>query len=220
MLLMCLLEHRQWHSHVLRECGPTLIEFHDTTARVMLAMPNDLVRCGLVERQAERRLVLPHLSRHVVTAAKLIGKAFAVRVQDQATNATERLGSEELDLGIRIIWLHEAGGMHLDPLEVNAFAADCLSHLDAIAGAMLPVGGWQMHEVRAVLRKQRLLGEVGTEATRCKDDRPVLLEVQTALLVHQADACARAVCQQLVGSGLRDDARLVGPLGNLLHHLD
>ena len=39
-----------------------------------------------------------------------------------------------------------------------------LTHLDAIAGTMFSVGGRQMEQIRAVLRQQRVAGEVSAEA--------------------------------------------------------
>ena len=39
-----------------------------------------------------------------------------------------------------------------------------LTHLDAIAGTMFSVGGWQVQQIRAVLRQERVAGEVRAEA--------------------------------------------------------
>ena len=101
-----------------------------------------------------------------------------------------RLGGQELDLGIGVVRLDEAGRVDLHPLQVDGLRADLLkgaalepwvlaengasvhggmgrhlAHLDAIARAVLAVGGGQVQQVGAVLGQQGVLGEVGAEAT-------------------------------------------------------
>mmetsp|Transcript_13802 Transcript_13802/g.36924 ORF Transcript_13802/g.36924 Transcript_13802/m.36924 type:complete len:514 (-) Transcript_13802:112-1653(-) len=219
--LVRLLEDRHRNAHIRSQSGTTVVVLHDTTAGVVLAMPDDLLRGGLVQAQAEGRFVLPHLARDIVAAAELVRDALAVGVQHQAANAAERLSSQELDLRIRVVGLHQARGVHLDPLQVDGLAADGLAHLDAVARAVLAVGRRQVHQVRPVLRQQGVLREVSAEATGGQDHRAVLLLVLAALLVGQAHAAARGrVHQQGVGARLRDDAGTVRLLRDLLEHLD
>mmetsp|Transcript_70927 Transcript_70927/g.188595 ORF Transcript_70927/g.188595 Transcript_70927/m.188595 type:complete len:403 (+) Transcript_70927:249-1457(+) len=213
------LEDLDVDAHVLGEGRAGLVEVHDAAAVVVLAVPRDLVRRRLVEDEAEGRLALPHLARDVVAAAELVGEALAVGVEHEAAHSAQGLGGQELDLGIGVVGLHEAGGVHLNPLEVDALAANGLTHLDAVAGAVLAVGGGQVHEVRAVLRQEGLLGEVGTEAAARQDHGAVLLGVHAALLINEPHD-GSSVHQELVGARLGDDARPVGLLGDLLEHLD
>ena len=49
---------------------------------------------------AERRLRLPHFPGDVVAASQLVAEALAIRVDDQAADAAERLRSQELNLGL------------------------------------------------------------------------------------------------------------------------
>mmetsp|Transcript_126763 Transcript_126763/g.364584 ORF Transcript_126763/g.364584 Transcript_126763/m.364584 type:complete len:245 (-) Transcript_126763:719-1453(-) len=145
MLLVRLLEHGKGHAHVIRERQTVLVVLHHTAAGVVLAMPDDLLRRRFVQRQSERRLVLPHLASDVVAAPELVGEALAVGVQNQAADTAESLGSQELDLRVRIVRLHQAGRVDLHPLEVDSAAADGFAHLDAVAGAVLAVGRRQVH---------------------------------------------------------------------------
>ena len=106
--------------------------------------------------------------------------------------------------------LHEAGGVDLHPLQVDGLRADLLAgtgsptnaacdwrqdrvqrlhggigrrlaHLDAIARAVLAVGGGQVQQVGAVLGQQGVLGEVGAEAT-CSMNRPVQVDAEATRL--------------------------------------
>ena len=54
--------------------------------------------CRLVEDETEGRLALPHLPRDVVATAELVADALALRVEDEAADAPERLRREELHL--------------------------------------------------------------------------------------------------------------------------
>jgi len=144
MLLVSLLQDADAHAHVLGQVVACLVVLHHPAAGVMLAVPDDLLRCGLVQAQPEWRFALPHLAGHVVATAQFIAEALALGVQDQPTHATQRLSRQKLDLRIRIIGLHQACGMHLNPFQVDALGANRLTHLDAIAGTMFSVGGRQM----------------------------------------------------------------------------
>mmetsp|Transcript_51062 Transcript_51062/g.111311 ORF Transcript_51062/g.111311 Transcript_51062/m.111311 type:complete len:514 (-) Transcript_51062:66-1607(-) len=220
VIVVGLLEDRQGNTHVLGKRLTAGVELHDTAAGVVLAVPDDLIGRGLVQAETERRLVLPHLARHVVAAAELVGETLALRVEHDATHTTERLGGKELDLRIRIIRLHQPGGVHLHPLQIDALPADLLAHLDAVAGAVLAVRGRQVHQVRAVLRKEGGRGEVRSEATGRENDRAVLAEHLAALLVRAANARAGTVREELADGSLRDDPGLVRALADLLEHLD
>jgi hypothetical protein len=61
--------------------------------------------------------------------------------------------------------LDQPGGMDLDPLQIDGVSANRDSHLDPISGAVLPVSGGQMQQIRAVLGEQRVGREVGAVAT-------------------------------------------------------
>mmetsp|Transcript_7375 Transcript_7375/g.8038 ORF Transcript_7375/g.8038 Transcript_7375/m.8038 type:complete len:235 (-) Transcript_7375:352-1056(-) len=185
----------------------------------MLAMPRNFIRSGLVEAETERRLVLPHLTCDIVTAAKLVRKALPIGIQDKSAHTTQGLGGKELDLGIWIIGLDKAGWVHLHPFQVDTLCTNCLAHLDAVTGAVLAISGGQVHEVWAVHRQERLLREVGAEAAAGQDHRAILLDVHAALLVDAAHH-AIAVGQQLVDPCFGDDACPVSLLRHLLHHLD
>merc|ERR1712241_1573799 len=154
---MRLLQDRQWHLHVLCQGCARLIELHDTTSSVMLAMPMDFIGGGLVQTESEGRLVLPHFTSHVVSPAQFIRKPLPIRIQDQTSDTTQCLSRKKLDLCIRIVRLHEACGMHLNPFQINRLAANGLAHLDTITCAMISVCCGQVHEVWPVLAKQRVL---------------------------------------------------------------
>merc|ERR1719387_1744965 len=78
----------------------------------------------------------------------------AVSIKHEATNTTQGLCSQELDLRIWLIRLHEACWMHLDPFQINRLGTDRLTHLNTISGAVLTIRGWQVHEIRPMLRQQ------------------------------------------------------------------
>merc|ERR1740123_1404060 len=162
---MRLLQHRQRHAHVGGQCLARLVELHDTTSSVVLAMPMDFIGGGLVQTESERRLALPHLASHIVSTAQFIRKPLAIRIQDQTSDTTQCFSRKKLDLCIRITRLHEACGMHLNPLQINRLAANALSHLDAITCAMLSVCCGQVHEVWPVLGKQRVLSKICSKAS-------------------------------------------------------
>merc|ERR1711884_564610 len=86
---------------------------------------------------------------------------------------------------------------------------------------MLTIGGWQMHQVWPVLRKQGILSEIRSKSSGCEDDWPKDLGVGPILLVRQPNTGTCSVGKQRVGAGFRDDAGNVRvPLSNLLHHLN
>jgi len=220
VVIVRLLQGGQRHAHVLGQCLTRFVELHDATASVMLAMPDDLVGGSLVQAEPEGRLVLPHLTSHIVPSAELIRETLAVGIQHQTSDASQGLGSQELDLGIWVIWLHQTSWVDLNPLQIDGLAANFLSHLDAITCAMLAVRGWKVHEVGPVLRQKGILREICTKPARAEDDRTFLGNVLATLLVHQACDCSRRARQQLVGLGLGDNLCLVATLCDLLDHLN
>ena len=151
MLLVGLLQNGHGHAHVRGQRSTAFVVLHHATARVVLAMPNDLVAGRLVQAQPERRLAFPHLAGYIVAAAQLVREALAVGIQDQAADAAQSLCGQKFDLGIGIVGLDQARRVHLDPLEVDRLAANGLAHLDAVTSAVLAIGGRQVHQVRTVL---------------------------------------------------------------------
>mmetsp|Transcript_44386 Transcript_44386/g.69203 ORF Transcript_44386/g.69203 Transcript_44386/m.69203 type:complete len:221 (+) Transcript_44386:404-1066(+) len=220
MRLVGLLKHRHWNSHVLRQSLTALVIFHDAATGVVFAMPDDLIRSGFVQNQAEWWLVLPHLACNVVATAKLVCEAFALLVQNDAANAAQGFSSQELNLCIGIIRLDEASRMHLNPFKVDGLGSDGFAHLDAVASAMFPIRSWQMHQIRTVFGQQGVRGEISTKATSAQDDRTVLLKLHASLFVNEAYNLSSGALQQLRCFRLSNDTRLICGLGYFLDHLD
>mmetsp|Transcript_62602 Transcript_62602/g.164284 ORF Transcript_62602/g.164284 Transcript_62602/m.164284 type:complete len:547 (-) Transcript_62602:70-1710(-) len=212
-------ERLQRDAHILGQVGARVVELHHATARVVLAVPDDLVRGRLVQAETEGRRVLPHLTGDVVTAAELVREALALGVKHDAAHATQRLRGKELDLGIRVIRLHEAGRVHLNPLQVDGLGADGLADLDGVTSAVLAVRGRQVQEVRTVLGQQGVVPEVRAVAARGPDHGAVLLEERAALLVV-ATHDGRPIHDEADDLRLRDDPRPVRLLRDLLQHLN
>ena len=72
----------------------------------------------------EMMFALADLTCHVVATTELICKAISISIEDDATNATKCLCSQELDLGIRLIRLHQTSGMDLDPLQIDGLCTN------------------------------------------------------------------------------------------------
>merc|ERR1719323_1440355 len=85
---------------------------------------------------------------------------------------------------------------------------------------MLTIGGGQVHEIGSILRKQRVLCEISTKATRAENDWALLINRLAILLVDQTCACTRCAHEQLIGTCLGDNLCLVSAFCNLLNHLD
>ena len=128
---------------------------------------------SLVQAKPEGRLIHPHLTRDVVVATQLVGEVLTVCTQQQTIDATQRLDRQRLDLRIQVVELHQAGRVHLDPLEINALSANRHTHLDAIAHAMLTDAGRQVHQVRAILSESRVRRKVGTQTAARQNHRAV-----------------------------------------------
>jgi len=211
----------QRHANVLSELGTRFVVFHHPTAGVVFAVPNDLGGGSLVEHQAEWAFVLPHLASYVIATAQLVGEPVAVSVKDKTTDSSQSLGGQELDLGIRILGIHQTGGMNLHPLQINRAGANRDTKLDAVTGAVLPVGGREVHQVRTVLSQQRILGEVSPKASRGKDDAAKLLEGLATARVLAANDRALIVLDELCDLRFGDNAGNVRvSLRHLLNHLN
>mmetsp|Transcript_108864 Transcript_108864/g.152211 ORF Transcript_108864/g.152211 Transcript_108864/m.152211 type:complete len:254 (-) Transcript_108864:19-780(-) len=182
-------------------------------------MPNDLIGSSLVQDQSERRIGLPHLTSDIVTAAQLIAETLTVGVDHQATNATQSLCSQELNLGLWIIWLNQACGVDLHPFQVNATSTNGLTHLDSITSGMVAVGGRQVQKIWPVFGQQGIISEVGAKAASGQNHWAFLSEILALLLVDNA-AHATCLCEQLLDLCLVDDSCQVAALGDLFNHLD
>mmetsp|Transcript_30036 Transcript_30036/g.53035 ORF Transcript_30036/g.53035 Transcript_30036/m.53035 type:complete len:298 (-) Transcript_30036:218-1111(-) len=192
----------------------------------MLAMPRNFCRCLAVEAQEKTcgvskgdPVILPHHARHVISATELIGKALTVNIKQHTTHSAECLGSKKLDLGIRLLGMNEASWMNLDPFQINCVCTHSHGHLEAIPGAVVTVGCWQMHKVRPVLCEQGICGEVGAKASRADDHWPILLadcSVSCGAL-HTADIASR-IGEQFLNLGLQHNlcAASLLIIGNLL----
>merc|ERR1740133_863537 len=171
------------HAMFLGELPHVLVVLHEATALVVLAMPVDFLGGLAIEAQEEaggvalnEALVLPHHACDVIATAELVAEALPIHVEQHAANSSEGLGSQELHLGIWLVWMHQTCWVHLDPLKVDGIRTNGHGHLQSIAGAMVTVGGWQVSQVGTVLDEQGVLGKVRSEATRADDHRSVLHE--------------------------------------------
>ena len=85
--------------------------------------------------------VLPHFPSDVVAMLELVDETLAGVVEKEATNATQCLGSQELDLRLRLIGVDETRRVDLDFLEVDRARADRQRHLLSVTSAVFAVGG-------------------------------------------------------------------------------
>mmetsp|Transcript_32508 Transcript_32508/g.78106 ORF Transcript_32508/g.78106 Transcript_32508/m.78106 type:complete len:349 (+) Transcript_32508:302-1348(+) len=221
MLLVSSSQFLHRHTHVLSKSLTTLVVLHDTTASVVLAVPNDFIGRSLVQAKAERGLVLPHLAGDIIAPTQLVGESVAFSIQEQPTDSTQSFRSEELNLCVRIIHLDQSSRVNLNPLKIERVRANVFTHFDTITGAMLAIGGGQVHQIRAILGKQGITGKIRAKPTTAHNHGPKLsqglssldiLDTNDGLFVHDQLRCAR----------LRDNPGhgATRILGNLLHHLD
>mmetsp|Transcript_13979 Transcript_13979/g.35216 ORF Transcript_13979/g.35216 Transcript_13979/m.35216 type:complete len:349 (-) Transcript_13979:229-1275(-) len=212
--------HLGVHPHVLRQLLPGLVVLHQPPAHVVLAMPRDLLRGLAVQHQPERSLALPHAPGHVVTAPELIREPLPVLIQQNAADTSQGLSSQELDLRVRLLGMHQARRMHLHPLQIHRVAAHRHGHLDPIPRGMLSVRGREVRQVRPVLLEQGPLSEVSTESARGQDHRPVGLPLLAVRgLVLHSDHRPIPALDQAVHFRLVHDHRLVGFLLDILELL-
>lgn len=83
--------------------------------------------------------------------AKLVGETLALIVKEETTNTTERLSSQELDLGLGILGVYETGRVNLNLLEVNGFCSNSHREFLPVTSAVIAVGGGELPELRAML---------------------------------------------------------------------
>ena len=117
--------------------------------------------------------ILPHLAGDVVTVLQLVDKSLALVIEEQATDTTESLRSQEFDLRLGVIGVNQTGGVHLDLLEVNRIRTNLERELVPITRAVLAVCCRKVIELRAVLLQERVLREVCGITTSSKDDGAV-----------------------------------------------
>jgi len=97
-------------THLLRERLAALKALHEPAADIVLAVPLDLLARLTVEDEPDRELaVLVHLARNIVAPAELVAESEARVVEQEAADAPERFGRKELDLGVRVARVDEAG---------------------------------------------------------------------------------------------------------------
>jgi hypothetical protein len=72
--------------------------------------------------------------------SELVRETLAFAVEQKSAATAERLGGEELDLGIGVLGVNETSGVHLYFLEVDALAADFQHHLVSVTSTVLAVG--------------------------------------------------------------------------------
>jgi hypothetical protein len=180
-------------------------------------VPLDLLARLAVQHKAERALALVHLARDVVAAPELVAEALAVGVEQEAAHATQRLGGEELHLGVGLAGVHQAGGVDLHGGHVDRARAHADSHLDAVASAVVAVGGGKRPQLGPVLRQQRV-GLVVRAEPAGGDDHGAVLDVHLAVLLElDADDGAGVGLDEPLRLGFGDDAREVA--FGILHHL-
>mmetsp|Transcript_14318 Transcript_14318/g.44831 ORF Transcript_14318/g.44831 Transcript_14318/m.44831 type:complete len:363 (-) Transcript_14318:328-1416(-) len=208
----------QRNAEMPRQALASLETTHEAAPNVELALLLRLVRSGFVQHQREGRPALPHLTCDVVVPAKLVHKAVAVAIEQQTPHTAEHLRGQELDLGLGIVWLHEACGVHLHTVKVDGPGTCGLTKPYAVACATFAVRRGQVQEVRAVPCQQRLRRKVCPVAASSQDHRSMLPKDGPVLLISQASARPRAVCQQLGGERIRYDLRPARLFGDPLHH--
>ena len=191
---------------LLAERLHSIVFLHEATADVMLNVPNNLLASLSVEAKTERPIILPHATSDVIAATELVGETVTVLVDQNTADTTKSLGGEELDLGVRLLGLDETGRMDLDPLHVDKLASDLLGHADAVTGAMNTVGGWEVHQVVAILLDVAFIGEISAETARGEDDGTGFAVAFLGLEVDPFDTehVVVRVGDQLIAAGVVD----------------
>lgn len=150
-------------------------------------MPFDLFARLAVENEADRQLVvLPNATgdcegehyvselqatvglserRTIVTVTQLVSEAVALFVEEKAADAAQRLRSEELDLGIRLVRVDETSRVDLDFVEIDTVRANLEGHLGTVTLTVLAVRRRQVEEIRAVLGEQAIFREIRSKAS-------------------------------------------------------
>mmetsp|Transcript_39680 Transcript_39680/g.86628 ORF Transcript_39680/g.86628 Transcript_39680/m.86628 type:complete len:217 (-) Transcript_39680:359-1009(-) len=180
-------------------------------------MPGNFVGRLAVENQSEWSLTLPHPPGDVIAAAQFVGETLAVLVKEHSADATQGLSSQKLDLGIRLIRVHQAGRVDLHPLQIHCVASHAHSHLNAITSAVLTVGGRQVGQIRSVGLQDRVGSEISTEPSCGEDHRAIRLALLPilSLVLHPSHRTIRT-SDQLGHGGLLQN---LCPIRALLHFL-
>mmetsp|Transcript_23898 Transcript_23898/g.62788 ORF Transcript_23898/g.62788 Transcript_23898/m.62788 type:complete len:342 (+) Transcript_23898:611-1636(+) len=190
----------------------------------MLAVPGDLSRGLPIQAKEEtccgtlhKPLILPHHPRDIVPTAELIAETIALDVEKNPTHTSQRLGSEELDLRVWLVGVHEPSRMNLDPLEVHSVSTNAHGHLQPIACAVLSVRGGEMCEIGAMLVEERVSSEIGSKTASRYDHGAVLLDdLSFGIHALHANHVAAAVCKELLRLCLEHDPRAVRFLSGVL----
>ena len=96
----------------------------------------------------------------IVTVTQLVSETVALPVDEKTANAAQRLGSQKLDLGVRLVRVDETSRVNLDFVEVDAVGANLEGHLGTVTLAVLAVRRRQVEEFRAVLGEQSIAAEI------------------------------------------------------------
>lgn len=96
----------------------------------------------------------------IVTVTELVRETVALLVDEKTADAAQRLGSQELDLGVRLVRVDETSRVNLDFVEVDTVRANLKGHLGTVTLAVLAVRGRQVEKLRAVLGEQSVLRKI------------------------------------------------------------
>jgi hypothetical protein len=101
----------------------------------VFAVPFNFLGGLTIEDKANWELaVLPDLASDVVTMLELVNETFAGVVKEEATDTTESLSSQKLDLGVGLLGIDEASGVDLDLLKIDSIGTNLKSNLMSITG--------------------------------------------------------------------------------------
>jgi hypothetical protein len=156
------------NAHLLCKCLARLDALHEPTADIVLAMPLDLPRGLAVKNESNGELrnnqyklpglmvgtyllVLPHTACNIITVTELICETLTLVIKEETTDTTQSLGSQELNLGLRILGVYETSRVNLDLFEVDGLGSDSHGKLLSITSAVVTVGGGKIPEFRTVL---------------------------------------------------------------------
>mmetsp|Transcript_30597 Transcript_30597/g.42365 ORF Transcript_30597/g.42365 Transcript_30597/m.42365 type:complete len:217 (+) Transcript_30597:712-1362(+) len=106
-------EDRRGDAHILSQISSCGVGLHHPARHVVLAVPLNLFGSLAVQHKSVGPLAFPHLASDIVPPPQLITEALSVGVQQQPAHTTQRLCSQELNLGIWLVWVDQSCGMHL-----------------------------------------------------------------------------------------------------------
>jgi hypothetical protein len=96
-------------------------------------------------------LVLPHTPGDIVTVAELVCETLTLVIKEETTDTTQSLGSQELDLGLRVFGVYETSRVNLNLFEVDGLGSDSHGKFLSITSAVVTVGGGKIPELRTML---------------------------------------------------------------------